>query len=136
MNDDQRTGRQLRTLRRAHQNVPDLATVSEAVGDFTLAFDLMTGNDLPGLGVLFAGTELRVVFGRQRPIMFGALVLQLLCIHAIRARRRLRAPQQRLLANNLRSLVLLDQAGFEQLFLQRVAHEEDSGGCAVSGESL
>ena len=115
--------RQLRTLCFTHQHFLDPVAVGETVGNPALVLDLMTGNDLSRLRVLFAGTHLRVVRGRQGAIMLGTFRLQPLHIDLVRIRPGPGPPLFCLLANDLRRLVLLDQAGLEQLFLQRVAHE-------------
>ena len=69
---------------------------------------------------------LRVARGRQRAVAFGVLVLKPLRLQFGRVgrRRRLAVQLPVLLAHRLGDLVLLDQAGLEQLFLQGSAHTQ------------
>src|SRR5690606_1678771 len=92
--------------------------------DFAISLEPVGFHDLAGLRPGFFHPCPGVAFGSEGTVAFGALGLQPARIHFRYFGGGSRLPMSLacLFPHDLRGLALLDQAGFQQLVLQRVAH--------------
>jgi hypothetical protein len=124
LRDGQHPGGELGTERLADEEAGDLLAIGEAIGDVAVALDPGRFDDLAHLGTDFLFPRFGVPLGGKGAVAFGALGLQLTGVDLgfIGKDGRLALALLGLLTHDLGDLVLLDQTGLEQLFLQWITH--------------
>jgi hypothetical protein len=124
LHDHQRALGELPAQRFVDPDILDRAVMREPVGYFAGSCDLVRFDDLPHLCAQLMRTCLCFLFGSQCAVAFGAFGLQLLRIDTfvVIGDWRLALALLVLFAHRGGNFVLFGQAGFQQLFLQRIAH--------------
>src|ERR1700754_977032 len=133
----QRAGGELRTKAVVDEDAGDLLAIGETIGAVTIALHLGRLDDLPHLGADLLRPGLGIALGGQRAVALGTLGLQLAGVDRVFGRRGgcLALALLGLGAGDLGRLVLLDQPGLEELFLQWIPHIERLLACEKTDSS-